>query len=260
MLLATVLLYLSLAGCSILAIALVMQYDLHKREPWHCMIIAVAAGALAMYGCMEGQEFVATQWELFHNTDAVVRWAILAGTTEELTKLLVVVMMALVFRTHFDEPIDGLIYGAMAGLGAALTESIQTQGIPHQLTTLPREEPIRLMGHLVMGGIGGFGIGLVRFISWKYIPVALACLVSAVSVHVMWDVIAYKLGDLRDAGGAITYRHTGVSIGIMLGGFLHFRLLVKVAPHRREIPQGAIAQPVMAPRVQTGADRKADSR
>jgi RsiW-degrading membrane proteinase PrsW (M82 family) len=260
MLLATVLLYLSLGGCSILAIALVMQYDLHRREPWHCMILAIVAGGLAMYGCMKGQELLALRWDVFHNTDAVVRWAILAGTTEELTKLLVVVMMALVFRRHFDEPIDGLIYGAMAGLGAALTESIQMQGIPHQLTTLPREEPIRLMGHLVMGGIGGFGVGLVRFISWKYIPVAMACLISAVSVHVMWDVIAYKLGDLRDTGGAITYRHTGVSIAIMLGGFLHFRLLVKVAPHRRTIPIQAISQPAMVPVVQTAADRPTDSR
>lgn len=247
MLLATVLLYLSLAGCSILAIALVMQYDLHKREPWHCMLVGIAAGSLAMVVCMRLQDSIVATWHVYDNTNAVLRWALLAGVTEEVTKLLVVIAMAVIFRRAFDEPIDGLIYGAMAGLGAAITESIQTQGIPYQLTTLPREEPIRLLGHLVMGGIGGFGVGLVRFISWRYVPVALACLISAVSLHVMWDVIAYRFGDARDATGDVTFRQTGISIAIMLGGFLHFKLLVKVAPHRRPIPVADISQSRASP-------------
>ncbi|MCG3122617.1 MAG: hypothetical protein GIKADHBN_01009 [Phycisphaerales bacterium] len=230
MLVATVLLYIGLAGCSILAIAMVLQYDLHKREPLGIVLTSIAMGAAAMYACMAWQRaFVEANALEIAYTD-IQRWALLAGVTEETTKLVVVVAVAVFFRRDFDEPIDGLIYGSMAGLGAGIMESVYVQGAPEFLTTLPKEEPIRLLGHLVMGGIGGFGIGLVATISWGHLVTALVCFLAAVSLHVTWDVLAYRMADEYGPGGQPPMRDTALSIGLMLGGFSFFKLLVACCP------------------------------
>lgn len=242
MLVATVLLYVGLAGCSILAIALVMQYDLHRREPLSTIIATIGGGALAMFLCMVGQDAYVHAHSHDLELSDIWHWALMAGGSEETAKLGVVIAVAIVFRRDFDEPIDGLVYGAMAGLGAAIVESVHVQGAPMQLTTLPREEPIRLLGHLIMGGIGGFGVGLVARVSWRHLPIALACFVSAVVLHVTWDVLAYRMSDLADEGRTRHFGYTCVSIVIMLAGFFYFRLLVSVCPK----PVGSPSAPAAA--------------
>lgn len=229
MLAATALLYVGLGGCAILAVALVMQYDLHRRESWQTMMLGILAGAAGMFLCMWGQEACVRAHLDSLDTTVVWRWAVLAGVSEEATKFLVVVGMALACR-DFDEPLDGLVYGSLVGLGAALTESIHMLGAPSQFTTLPREEPVRLLGHLVMGGIGGFGVGLMATLSWRYITTAIACFVAAVSLHVTWDVVAYHMADAAEPGQPPPYQSSGLAIGIMLGGFLFFRMLVSLCP------------------------------
>src|SRR5690606_3183208 len=96
-----------------------------------------------------------------------------AAVTEELAKLAVVWAIALLWRRQFNDPMDGLIYGSFAGLGCAIEESVGLHGWPTGAALLPLQEPIRLLGHLVMGGIGGFAVGLwrIRFAPW---PVAVA--------------------------------------------------------------------------------------
>lgn len=230
MLVATVLLYTGLAGCSILAVALVMRYDLHRREPVHAIVASIAGGALAMGMCMAAQNAYvrATGMELEH--DSVLKWAILAGVAEESAKFLTVCALAFLLRGHFDEPIDGLIYGSMAGLGAAILESARIQGMPEHLTTLPREEPIRLLGHLVMGGIGGFGVGLVLRVSWRYLPIAALCLAAAIALHIAWDVVAYRMADQTLPGEAPSFGYNAASIALMIGGFFFFRTLASICP------------------------------
>ncbi len=233
---ATALLYVGLGGCAILAVALVMQYDLHRRESWQAMAVGILAGAVGMYLCMWGQEaYIRAHLDSLDVT-VVWRWAVLAGVSEEATKFMVVVAMALGCR-DFDEPLDGLVYGSLVGLGAALTESIHSLGAPTQFTMLPREEPVRLLGHLVMGGIGGFGVGLMATLSWRYITTAIACFVAAVSLHVTWDVVAYHMADAAEPGQSPPYQSSGLAIGIMLGGFLFFRMLVSLCPVALETTQ-----------------------
>lgn len=230
MLVATVLLYVGLGGCAILAVAMVMQYDLHRKEPPATIISAIAGGALAMFLCMVGQDVYVQSHPHDFDLGDVWRWALMAGGSEETAKLLVVITVAALFRKDFDEPIDGLIYGAMAGLGAAIVESVRVQGAPMQLTSLPREEPIRLLGHLIMGGIGGYGVGLVRHVSWKLLPIALACFASAVVLHITWDVLAYRMADLAEDGRQRHFGYTFTAIATMLAGFFYFRLLVTLCP------------------------------
>ena len=87
---------------------------------------------------------------------------------------------------------------------------------------------MRLAGHLIMGGIGGFGLGLLtnrsRF-AFFAIP---AGLIVAVLLHWLWDIIAFdaadRFYDVHSLGG----QHTLVPIALMIFGMAVFRWLVRV--------------------------------
>jgi hypothetical protein len=146
----------------------------------------------------------------------------LAAVLEEGLKLLAVVGVALVARKQFNDPLDGLVYGSMAGVGMAIEESVfYLRHGPRHHEVLPPVELARICGHLVMGGIGGFGVGLaaVHRRSW---PVALAGgLGAAVGLHFAWDWLALSVADARDIGP----RHSLAGVAIMVGGLALYGVL-----------------------------------
>ena len=113
-------LYLTLGLCALGAAFLVYRHDLYDREPWPLLAVAVAlgAGAITIAGRLEARMFTA-----FSVTRPAGQAAVAAGC-EELGKLLVVAAVALLARRTFNDPMDGIVYGSMAGLGAALDESV----------------------------------------------------------------------------------------------------------------------------------------
>jgi RsiW-degrading membrane proteinase PrsW (M82 family) len=149
--------------------------------------------------------------------------ALLAAVVEELAKLGVVAAIALVDRRHFNDPLDGLVYGSLAGLGAAVEESVAfLRSASHAPTLLPGSEVVRIAGHLVMGGMGAFGLGALRLgrpRAWTWV---LSGLAAAVTLHFLWD-----WNSLR----AITNRRTLEAlpaVGLMLGGLVVWRRLVTI--------------------------------
>ena len=81
--------------------------------------------------------------------------AALAAIVEESAKLLIVIAVALIFRSHFNDPIDGLIYGAFAGLGGGRRRIL----LLHRTFRCKRRglrgrKAVRLLLHLLMGGPG----------------------------------------------------------------------------------------------------------
>lgn len=233
MLLATTLLYLTLAACGLGLGLMVFKYDLHRTEPWWLLITAVVLGA----GLMEAAGFAQTcavkqlirDAQAFTDTFASnTVLALLAAVTEEAAKFLTVLLIALCCRRHFDEPVDGLIYGAFAGLGAATAESIATLGFGHDSPFLPAQEPIRLAGHLVMGGIGGFGIGLITNRSrHRYLAIP-GCLLLAILIHTLWDIIAFDAADVMLVHNNLRTWHTVLPIILMVAGMLCFRWLISI--------------------------------
>lgn len=226
MLLSAMLVYGALAACAAVIGWIVVRYDLYRKEPAPMLLLTVALGAGAMYLAGRVQVAVILAGDASGTPVSDVQIAAMAGLTEELSKFGVVLAIALAARRIFNEPIDGLVYGSFAGLGAALEESVAVlrDGTPTML--LPMQEPIRLAGHLVFGGIGGFGIGLLVLRS-RRAPVAIAaCLVSAMVLHTLWDVVAFDAANAYQLAQRIHPWHTAASIGLMLVGMVAYRQLV----------------------------------
>jgi RsiW-degrading membrane proteinase PrsW (M82 family) len=219
------LLYAMLALSALGIALLVYRYDLYEREPWPMLLLAVLLGAVLMWVAGRVQIFAITRLGARAASDFNFSISAAAAVTEELAKLAVVVVIALGWRRQFNDPIDGLMYGSFAGLGCAIEEAVFLHGVPPLAAVMPLQEPIRLLGHLVMGGIAGFGVGLwrVRFAAW---PVAIAaCWAAAAGLHFTWDRIAFSAAD---HGRMLPY-HTIGAIATMFTGLFLYGSLVAVA-------------------------------
>ena len=222
----TVIIYATLAACGLVIAMVVRRYDLHAREPVWALAVATLLGAGGMH--LAGLVQIAlirsvnASGALVTNTSL----AIMAGITEELAKFAAAGAMILFARRHFDEAADGVIYGAFAGLGAALEEAVSMLGFDRTTLFLPLQEPVRLAGHLVMGGIGGFGWGLVVIRARHRLRWMLACLAGAMILHTLWDIVAFEAADYHRLARRVLFWHTASPIGLMLAGLVAFRGLV----------------------------------
>jgi RsiW-degrading membrane proteinase PrsW (M82 family) len=120
--------------------------------------------------------------------------AAIAAGVEELARLAIVLALACGLPRHFNDPMDGLVYGSLAAIGMALEET--TVAVARE-STLPLGEVlpveiVRLFGHTVMGGITGFGVGMVRRHgrgrSWIWI--AAGSMLAGMAIHFLWDYVA----------------------------------------------------------------------
>ena len=229
MLLSTAILYFTLALCAIGLSAVVYRYDLYRHESKWMLLWATVLGGIFMLVAGEAQVLViravTDRGSLITNN-----WlALLAGSTEEIAKLAVPLLLSRIAWVHMDEPLDGLLYGAFAGLGAALAESIVVLGWNFGTPFLPAQEPIRLAGHLVMGGISGAGVGLLvmgsRF-AWGGVFTAL---LAATALHTAWDVVAFDAADYYASTGRLKTWHTATPAVLMIIGFIFFRWWVAIA-------------------------------
>jgi RsiW-degrading membrane proteinase PrsW (M82 family) len=217
-------LYAALGVCAFLALALVVRYDMYEREPWFMVLLAAGLGYAAMAACGAIEPLTMALWP---GRPVPLAWlALVAGTHEELARAAVVGSLALLLPRQLNDPMDGLIYGSIVGLGMAVEESLFHMGLgaPPPGALLPPSEPVRLMGHLVMGGISGFGIGMVRMRMRRGAAVLAGCLAVSIAIHAAWDWIAFSAG----AAGRMAWWQTAAAVALMLGGMAFYGMLVTI--------------------------------
>jgi RsiW-degrading membrane proteinase PrsW (M82 family) len=213
---AVVSLYVAVCLSAFVAALLVYRYDLYNREPWYMIALAAGLGLLTMRLVA-----AAELWALGF-VQAEASQAAVAALLEEVPRLAAVMAIAFVFPRRFDDPMDGIIYGSIVGLGMAVEESLHFLGARSaaDLVLFPLEL-VRLLGHLVMGGIAGFGVGMGRMgiPGW---PRALGLTFSAaVALHFSWDWVA-----LAADGGTLSTGLTVLAAAIMLAGIGFYGALV----------------------------------
>jgi len=155
--------------------------------------------------------------------------AAVAAGAEELLKLLVVIAVSLLARREFDDPMDGVVYGSMAGLGAALEESVFYQHLSPALDSfVPAAELVRLWAHVVLGGIVGFPLGFWRTDPRRAVPAAFGGLAVAVTLHFGWDAVVLSVPD----GVAPGAGHTLAGVALMVASLALYGRLVLIASAR----------------------------
>ncbi len=126
---------------------------------------------------------------------------------------------------QFNDPMDGIVYGSLVGLGMAINESLGNLATAYASGALPPTEIVRLFGHLILGGITGFGIGMFRMRLKRWLPALIGCVGISIGLHFCWDLIAFKTSTL----GERPMRYTVASVSVMLGSMLFFGFLVVLA-------------------------------
>ena len=215
-------LYITLASCAFLAGWLVYRYDMYEREPWYMVLFAVGLGMGVMF--VIGYVEEASLHAISDNPSNALR-AVIAATHEESARLIVVFGLAIFIRSQFNDPMDGIIYGCLIGLGMAIDESISFLKLGGNPDYLPPNEIIRMLGHLLMGGITGFGVGMFRMKMKHWVPVVLGCFSFSVLLHFVWNIIAFETGEM----GMATPWMKFWTIIVMFSGMFFFGFLVTLA-------------------------------
>ena len=152
------------------------------------LLMAAGLGGILMWGVGFAEEFTIDRFGVPKH-EALL--AAVAAVYEELARFFLVLFLAVGIRRHFNDPMDGIIYGSIAGLGMAVCESIDylrwSGAAP---VYLPASEIVRLSGHLILGGITGFPCGMIRMRMPRWPVVLAACLFSSMAIHFLWDLLA----------------------------------------------------------------------
>jgi RsiW-degrading membrane proteinase PrsW (M82 family) len=103
--------------------------DRHEKEPWWLLALSFGWGAIpAIILALFAQIMldIPTTWVFSGEGLAyeVVGGSVWAPLTEELAKGLGLVLILLIAHREIDNVLDGIVYGAMAGLGFAFTENL----------------------------------------------------------------------------------------------------------------------------------------
>jgi RsiW-degrading membrane proteinase PrsW (M82 family) len=170
-------------ACAAGAAYLVWRHDMYDREPWWALLGTAALGALLMPVCgiLEDRAIYGAT-----STPSSLWIAFNAALFEGLARMAVTGAVYLLLPRIFNDPMDGVTYGSMAGLGMALFESRMYlgQGAPGG------PEVARLYCHLVLGGISGFPFGMRR-----------ARIAGAGGAFLLWGTAAFLLHWAVDAAG-----------------------------------------------------------
>jgi RsiW-degrading membrane proteinase PrsW (M82 family) len=208
--------FAALALCALLTASLVYRYDLYEHEPLPLLAMAIALGAGAMRVAGLVEDWALAGWM---GVGPLGRAVVAAGTEES-------------FKLFVDDPMDGVVYGSMAGLGAALEESLFYQGLSPTLATfVPAAELVRLWAHVVLGGIVGFPLGFWRAAPRRAFLAGLGGLAVAVGLHFGWDAVVLTAPDELALGAGRTL----AGVALMIGSLLLYGRLVVIASSRSRL-------------------------
>jgi RsiW-degrading membrane proteinase PrsW (M82 family) len=198
------LVYVTLFACAVLLVLLVRRYDLYEKEPWYMVLVAVALGVALMWVAGQVEDVILGHLRL-HREQMAAKAAIVS-LIEEAAKLGVVLVIATVFRRHFSDALDGLVYGTLGGVGMAVEESLMYLHFTADKNAQALgAEVVRLFAHSLMGGLLGFAAGLTlrppdrdpatrsaTAHARRRIALPATCVAVALVVHFCWDYIAYR--------------------------------------------------------------------
>jgi RsiW-degrading membrane proteinase PrsW (M82 family) len=111
-----------------------------------------------------------------------------AGLLEEGGKGIAVALLYLVMRDEFDGIVDGIVYGAVVGIGFNFMETVLYTSVGGPAQWLLRQSLGLFFGHATYTAFIGAGFGLARQLRGRHKAVAIAAgWITAVAAHFAWD-------------------------------------------------------------------------
>lgn len=171
--------------------------DRNEQEPWPLLAAAFLWGAVASTGLsIIGNEFSRGVFSAFVQDPMMVSQltaSLSAPLFEEITKGFALVLIYVMFPKHFDNVLDGVVYGALAGLGFATVENILYYVRAESIvaTFWVRGIVAGVGSHAAYSAIFGAGLGAFRVMrtgGLRYI-ILVASMALAMFVHFVWNSV-----------------------------------------------------------------------
>jgi RsiW-degrading membrane proteinase PrsW (M82 family) len=175
---------------------LVLLLDRRTREPWTplCASFLWGAAAAALVAAAVNDALLATH----ALGDAVPK--LLGPAVEEIAKASALLVVLAVWPGELNDPLDGIVYGALAGLGFAATENLGYYtlaalqgGAPGLTRALWLRGLLQGLNHAAFTATAGAAVG------WAYgtgarhparAAIVVVGLALAVLVHAVWNAVA----------------------------------------------------------------------
>ena len=131
---------------------------------------------------------------------------VVVGPLEELTKLLPLLLLAWFAPAAANSMRDGIVYGALGGLGFAIVEfganfavtGYADEGWNFLRTAIPARWALGTESHIIWGATAGVGVGCLlslRGSAWS-VPVGLAIVALVMATHGLNDLFGKFIGPL----------------------------------------------------------------
>lgn len=196
--------------------------DARNREPVWLVALAALGGMFAFPLALTAEGWLLRSVDTIDGSLAVraISSFLVAGPVEEAAKLLAVLVLVWPW-SHFDEPVDGLVYAAAAGAGFALVENLRfMEGQPQVILA---RGPAGTGAHVLFAAIWGGALGYARQLSDRrraVAVVALGLLVASLA-HGAFDMITLSAGREITLSQA---RAGQVTLFVLCALFLRWRL------------------------------------
>jgi RsiW-degrading membrane proteinase PrsW (M82 family) len=247
--------------------ALILWLDRHEKEPALALLSAFFWGALvavAFAAIFNMVGAIIINAVMGRNAAAILTPSLVAPVVEETAKGMALVLLFFLLRHEFNNVVDGIVYGALVGLGFAMTENIlylgraYVQGGLAAMTALFFIRVIMIgFMHSLWTGCTGAALGYAREIAPgpRRIMIPVAGYLCAMALHAMWNsssiitaILAHVVGIQLNAL-AMIFLVIPASIVILLLPGIVVLIALAAAGWKREI---RIIQEQLGEEVQRG--------
>ena len=166
---------------------LVYRYDKDNKEKILHLVISFGLGVLSTIPAM----YLESLGDKMGIIESPSIWMtlllsfIIVGLTEELVKFLCLVLYPFQ-KSFFNEPLDGIVYAVMIGMGFASLENI-IYGTRMGIGTVGIRALTAVPAHFVFAVISGYFVGKAKFEKEKKVYYLIVGLLTAVFLHGLYD-------------------------------------------------------------------------
>ncbi len=181
----------------------IVKLDKHEKEPIPLLAICFGLGIAIFYAARIGEGYMddlITPFVEKNGLDPNTHFGVLfysafirTALVEELLKL--IILLAIPFNLkQFNEPMDGIVYAVMIGMGFAIIENI-VYCMPSDITLAIVRDFTAVPSHAIFGVILGYYVGLAKFDRANLIKNIAIGFFLAVAVHGLYDFFLFQRYD-----------------------------------------------------------------